>query len=370
VPNIHQPHSATQIEFVASPSLDLINAMYFTRLVTDLDGIDGFPQETRERMPADLRDELDFLFSYPAQEPGIMGALNDSLFHYPETWGSVTHLLRHLRELPAGVGDPLGPRGIQGLVLYATRWISEAEPLDPDLAPREALARTLSQAGLDLRPVLALYDSPEELRGRMLVLIQRFYDELYRPFETERMRRLERSVAARRANHAADPRDISRDVTGRIESCIAACMEDAADGYERFVFVPSSDMGPYLSCADMDGVHGLYYPLEREYREPVDAEADDNVELARLMKALSDEQRLRIVRLLRDGELYAQEIVERTGLHQSVVSRHLAFLKAVGLLTVRRQNTMKFYSLNPAARDELARALDSLFGRAREPARR
>ena len=64
------------------------------------------------------------------------------------------------------------------------------------------------------------------------------------------------------------------------------------------------------------------------------------------------------MRLLREREMYAQEIVERTGLHQSVVSRHLSFMAAVGLLQARRHNNMKFFSLNPAMRDELAGALE------------
>jgi DNA-binding transcriptional ArsR family regulator len=82
--------------------------------------------------------------------------------------------------------------------------------------------------------------------------------------------------------------------------------------------------------------------------------------MALLYKALSDEQRLRILRELRRGELYAQEIVERTGVHQSVVSRHLSFLKAVGLVNVRRQNNMKFYSLNGELREELRQCIDAV----------
>ena len=87
-------------------------------------------------------------------------------------------------------------------------------------------------------------------------------------------------------------------------------------------------------------------------------EGEETRRLARIYKALSDEQRLRILHLLRDGELYAQQIVERTGLHQSVVSRHLEFMRAVGLLQARRQNNMKFFTLNPAMRDELGKTLD------------
>jgi DNA-binding transcriptional ArsR family regulator len=52
-------------------------------------------------------------------------------------------------------------------------------------------------------------------------------------------------------------------------------------------------------------------------------------------------------------------IVERTGMHQSVVSRHLAFLKAVALVNVRRQNNMKFYSLNREMSAQLKQAVDA-----------
>jgi DNA-binding transcriptional ArsR family regulator len=62
--------------------------------------------------------------------------------------------------------------------------------------------------------------------------------------------------------------------------------------------------------------------------------------------------------MLRGREMYANEIVEATGLHQSVVSRHLGFMKAVGLLSVRKQNNMKFYSINPAIREEFGKTLE------------
>src|SRR5437899_9246716 len=115
-------------------------------------------------------------------------------------------------------------------------------------------------------------------------------------------------------------------------------------------------MGVYNSCATVDGLHGLFYPLEPEFLDaPVDVE---ETRLARIHKALADEQRLRILRLLRGREMYAQEIVESTGLHQSVVSRHLSFMKAVGLVESRRQNNMKFFRVNPEARQELSKTME------------
>ncbi len=102
----------------------------------------------------------------------------------------------------------------------------------------------------------------------------------------------------------------------------------------------------------------MFYPCEAEFIDGASAVATDVQRMARLHKALSDEGRLNILHMLKDKELYAQEIVEQTGLHQSVVSRHLWLLKAVGLVNVRKQNNMKFFSLNPRVRDELIETMD------------
>ena len=127
--------------------------------------------------------------------------------------------------------------------------------------------------------------------------------------------------------------------------------------HDQYIFVPSIDVGIYSSCIDYGPIHALYYQCEAQFRGVPDGD-DVTQRMALVYRALSDEQRLRILHLLHGGELYAQEIIERTGLHQSVVSRHLSFMKAVGLVNVRKQNNMKFYSLNHEAGEELRRAVD------------
>lgn len=73
-------------------------------------------------------------------------------------------------------------------------------------------------------------------------------------------------------------------------------------------------------------------------------------------------QRLRILHMLQGREMYAREIVDRMSLHQSVVSRHLSFLRAVGLVTIRKHNNMKFFSLNPEITEQLSKTLDLFAG--------
>jgi DNA-binding transcriptional ArsR family regulator len=329
--------------------------MYFTHLAESHEGVEGWPAQLRHEMRPELLAELDFLFSFPG-DPGVMGGVNDSLFAHPEAWPDLEALLRYVRELPPGVGKLPHQPGIQGMVLYALRWLGGKHQIELELGPepRQTLAQAVADAGLDTDAVLALYDRPEEIRERILALIQRFHDEHYRQDLPRRLPCLERSVATHRDQPVGDVDELLQSLAGRPVSCL----KDSPGVYTQHIFAPSLDMGPWMSCADTPPLHGVYYPCEARFIGP-DAEEGEGIQrLALIHKALSDEQRLRILRLLRGGELYAQQVVERTGLHQSVVSRHLGFMKVVGLVLARRQDNMKFYSLNPAMQDELAKTLD------------
>ncbi len=64
-----------------------------------------------------------------------------------------------------------------------------------------------------------------------------------------------------------------------------------------------------------------------------------------LFRALADRTRLRIVNLLARGSLCVCDIQRILGQPQSSVSRHLALLKAAGLIGDRRDGMRIFYAL-------------------------
>ena len=67
---------------------------------------------------------------------------------------------------------------------------------------------------------------------------------------------------------------------------------------------------------------------------------------ARIMKALADETRLRILALLLDsGELCVCDLMAALQLPQSTVSRHLAYLKNAGWLDDRREGVWMYYQV-------------------------
>jgi len=65
-----------------------------------------------------------------------------------------------------------------------------------------------------------------------------------------------------------------------------------------------------------------------------------------ILKALSEETRLRIMNLVLKGEICVCDIMRVLNMPQSTVSRHIAYLKNAGLVRGRRQGTWMHYSVS------------------------
>ena len=76
----------------------------------------------------------------------------------------------------------------------------------------------------------------------------------------------------------------------------------------------------------------------------------------RLFKVLGDENRLRILQVLGDGERSVSEILDRTGLAQTLASFHLRTLREAGILTTERRGPFIFYRLADASLPNLLEA--------------
>ena len=69
------------------------------------------------------------------------------------------------------------------------------------------------------------------------------------------------------------------------------------------------------------------------------------VSATNLLKAMANENRLRILCLLDDGELSVSELNAKLALSQSALSQHLAILRREGLVATRRSSQTIYYSL-------------------------
>ncbi len=79
-----------------------------------------------------------------------------------------------------------------------------------------------------------------------------------------------------------------------------------------------------------------------------------------VFKALSDTNRLRIVGMLRGGELCACRILEELEISQPTLSHHMSILVKCGLVNVRKEGLWSHYSLNPETLAEIRDYFDDL----------
>lgn len=84
-------------------------------------------------------------------------------------------------------------------------------------------------------------------------------------------------------------------------------------------------------------------------------------QLTKVFKALSDETKLRILKILQErNEICVCEIMQALNISQSRASRNLGILKNAGFITDRRDGLWVFYSINKEKINEYHIAINEL----------
>ncbi len=82
-------------------------------------------------------------------------------------------------------------------------------------------------------------------------------------------------------------------------------------------------------------------------------------QMSELLKACSDQTRLRLLNLLAaEGEICVCHLVDVLGTNQPKVSRHLAYLKRAGLVSDRKDSLWVYYRLSESLAAHAARLIE------------
>jgi DNA-binding transcriptional ArsR family regulator len=127
-------------------------------------------------------------------------------------------------------------------------------------------------------------------------------------------------------------------------------------GVRRVVLAPSYLARPYNFTFAGGDWRIFVYPVSDAALEPEDPLAPPQGVL-RLHRALGDDTRLRILRLLRDRDWYLTEIAERLELSKPTIKHHLAQLRAAGLVTLTEEGGLSYYSLRRDRLDDASTEL-------------
>jgi len=214
--------------------------------------------------------------------------------------------------------------------------------LDGDIGARDDAVAACPEP---LRPAIGrlLHDPAGEVRALRRVV--RAWAERFASIEARVAAMEQRDVEGRRAELERLP---LADFIERATGGVRWIQEPAT---KRVLLCPSYFARPYNYLFGGRDWRMFAYPLAET---ALGADADGvPAASVRLFKALGDESRLRILRLLASGDLYLTEIAERMDLSKPTISHHLAQLRAAGLVTITEAGALTYYTLR---RDRVADA--------------
>jgi DNA-binding transcriptional ArsR family regulator len=156
---------------------------------------------------------------------------------------------------------------------------------------------------------------------------------------------LDRDIAARRQD------DMARDPIGFVEQTTNGIRFVPEPRIRRIVMAPSYFGRPYNSLTRVGDVQLICYPIADSALGAADR-LDPPAATVRLYRALGDDSRLRILRLLAERDRYLTELANELGLSKPTVSHHMAQLRSAGLVTVSKQGNLTYYTLRRDRADE------------------
>lgn len=122
---------------------------------------------------------------------------------------------------------------------------------------------------------------------------------------------------------------------------------------KNVLLIPQFIYRPWNIEADIEGTKVFYYPIANESINPYDRYTPNNFLILK-HKALGDEVRLRIVKLLYEGDQTLQEITNQLNIGKSTIHHHLKILRAAKLVEI---SDLK-YSLKKKSVESLAKELN------------
>jgi DNA-binding transcriptional ArsR family regulator len=348
---------ALKLEFAVSVVLDLTSAISLVYRATDPRRFERWLVDARQSLDPEVQHELDTLLGFSGR---LLYFIEELLMSYDPFEPSrlsadFDDFLAHLENLPPYEYKSMVAQSV--LRVYRDRGVTETPPMNGD---REDW-RTFLEPGItraDLDEVVDLVLAPEQLKVRTVNLIRRFWQECYAPEFERALPEMRRALRQARSTTYPGVGVAFSELSGHR---LPEEVQLALPHVERVTFCPSYHLGNFVQFILYAPELILYFNCQRA-SAVIQPEQDSTAspDLLPGLRALADGTRLRIIEMLRGGELYAQEVVGRLGISQSAVSRHLAMLEAADIVSVRPSNGMKYYAINARRLRQLAEELERI----------
>ncbi len=132
-------------------------------------------------------------------------------------------------------------------------------------------------------------------------------------------------------------------------------------GVRRVILAPSYFSRPYNYLLGGDGWRLFGYPIADAVLDGADPSAPP-LAVVRLHRALGDDTRLRMLKLLSSRDWYLTEIAQQLELSKPTIKHHLILLRAAGLVTLTEEGGLSYYSLRRATIRTIGDSLKEYLG--------
>ena len=282
--------------------------------------------ETRTSLPADIQDAIGFLFqSELAIHAGVL------IVDRPDvrTSADVVALVESTEpmDLVSALFTDDGHHGeLASLIKRAIGGDTTVMPALGELLPdwnREGRIELLQDPAIAKERILSVlraWQAPfAEIETRVGAIIERDYDG--RASDRERLA----------------PAELIETTTGGVRYL-------PEPGIARVILGPSYFSRPYNFLMSGGDWRFFGYPVSDNALGPSDA-LTPPLSLVRLHRALGDETRLRILKLLASRDLYLTEIAQLLDLSKPTIKHHMIQLRAAGLVTITDSGSVMYYTL-------------------------
>jgi DNA-binding transcriptional ArsR family regulator len=184
--------------------------------------------------------------------------------------------------------------------------------------------------------------TPDETSRRVISILERWYEDVFRPQEPHLLPILERDAEATRL--LASTLSVER----LVETVCNGWEYVPEPGIRHVLLIPSVVTRPTVHNFDHHEVKIICYPVADESMTPEGDQPPPR--LLRLFKALGDELRLRVLKRLSTGQYTLQQLANHFNVSKTLMHHHLVMLRAAGLVHLR-EGPQKLYSLR---RDTIA----------------
>jgi DNA-binding transcriptional ArsR family regulator len=101
------------------------------------------------------------------------------------------------------------------------------------------------------------------------------------------------------------------------------------DGLQQVILTPTYHTNPLMIISKLKNIAHIFYPIDMPESNP----NQPSKKLIRLTKALADENRLRIIKLLSEGPKTFTEILQHFSVSKSTIHHHVMLLRTAGLIS-------------------------------------